>query len=65
MPDWALAAIVSGLVTGLVTYGGLRVEMRWHRADIERAHRRLDVIEAAVFRPRRFPDPIETQRAEP
>lgn len=56
IPDWFLGAALSGVITGLITYGGIRVEMRWHRTDIDRAHKRLDVIEAAIFRPRRTPD---------
>lgn len=57
IPDWVWGAALSGLVTGLITYGGIRVELRWHRTDIDRAHKRLDVIESAIFRPRRMQEP--------
>ena len=37
-------AIGAGLVTGLVTWGGLRVEIRYLRRDVDRAHWRLDQL---------------------
>lgn len=39
-----LIAIGAGLVTGLVTWGGLRVEIRYLRRDVDRAHWRLDQL---------------------
>lgn len=40
-----LPGLVGGLACGLVTWGGLRVELRYLRRDIDRAHNRLDRIE--------------------
>lgn len=44
-------ALGSGLVTGLVTFGGISVKLDWMRADITRiersqdhAHRRIDAV---------------------
>lgn len=39
-----LVALGSGLVTGLVTWGGMRVEIRYLRRDVDRAHWRLDQL---------------------
>ncbi len=39
-----LIALGSGLVTGLVTWGGMRVEIRYLRRDVDRAHWRLDQL---------------------
>ena len=36
------AVIAAGLVQGLVTWGALRVEIRYLRRDVDRAHWRLD-----------------------
>lgn len=44
-----LLALVSALVTGLVTWGGLRVELRWLRRDVDHAHKRLDRLEGALI----------------
>lgn len=49
-----LIAVGSGLVTGLVTWGGLRVELRYLRRDVDHAHHRLDAFERRL---RRLPDP--------
>ena len=40
-----LVSLAGGLACGLVTWGGLRVELRYLRRDIDRAHDRLDRIE--------------------
>jgi hypothetical protein len=40
-----LPSLLGGLACGLVTWGGLRVELRYLRRDIDRAHNRLDRIE--------------------
>lgn len=31
-----IAAVVSGSATGLITWGAMRVEMRWLRRDVDR-----------------------------
>lgn len=47
--------IITGIVTGLVTVGGtwgaVRVELRYHRRDIDRAHRRIDEVERQIYKP--------------
>lgn len=46
MPDWLMAALFSGAVTGLVTWGGVRTELRYMKRDIKAAHARLDKVRA-------------------
>ena len=46
MLEWFLPAVVSGGVAGLIAWGGLWVELRYMRRDIDAAHRRLDKIKA-------------------
>lgn len=41
LPD-LLVALASGAVTGLVAWGGIRVELRYMRRDIGAAHKRMD-----------------------
>lgn len=36
------AAIFAGIVQGLITWGAVRVEIRYLRRDTDRAHWRLD-----------------------
>jgi hypothetical protein len=38
-------ALLSGIVSGLIAWGGLRVELRYHRRDIDRAHERADDLD--------------------
>lgn len=45
-PDWLLAALASGICTGLITYGGIRVELRYMKRGIRDAHSRLNQIKA-------------------
>jgi len=37
-----LIAVVIGLVSGAMTWGAMRVEVRYLRRDVDRAHLRLD-----------------------
>lgn len=46
MLETLAAAVLAGVVSGLVAWGGLRVELRYLRRDIDAAHRRLDNIGA-------------------
>jgi hypothetical protein len=39
-----LFALVTAVATGLVTWGAIRVELRWLRRDVDHAHRRLDRV---------------------
>jgi hypothetical protein len=48
MESW-LPVLVSAVGTGLVTWGALRVELRWLRHDIDGAHKRLDRVEGALI----------------
>lgn len=45
-----LQSIVTGLITGIFSagavWGVLKTEMRFMRRDVDRAHRRLDAINA-------------------
>ncbi len=41
----ALCGLVSGLVTGLLFVGGLRVELRYLRRDLDDHHARLKRLE--------------------
>ncbi len=49
----AASAIATGVIAGLVAWGGLKVELRYHRRDIDRAqstadhaHDRIDDLRA-------------------
>jgi len=44
-----LIALASAVVTGLVTWGGIRVELRWLRRDVNHAHERIDRMEGALI----------------
>lgn len=46
MLEALLTAGLVGAVQGLVIWGGLRVELRYLRRDIDAAHRRLDIAGA-------------------
>jgi hypothetical protein len=35
MPDAILSALISGAVAGLVAWGGVKVELRWLRRDVD------------------------------
>lgn len=55
MPDlWAqiITAVVSGLIggtiTGVAAFAAIRVEIRWHRRDIDDHHRRITQLEEKV-----------------
>ncbi|WP_293762578.1 hypothetical protein [uncultured Aquitalea sp.] len=37
-----LPILLTGAVSGLVTWGGLRVELRYLRRDVDKAHTRID-----------------------
>lgn len=45
-----LTAVLSGLVTGAVTWGAMRVEIRYLRRDVDRAHLRLDSLNCQANR---------------
>ncbi len=37
-----LQGLVAGIAAGLVFFGAVRVELRWLRRDVDRAHSRLN-----------------------
>lgn len=49
MPDWLLAALVTGGATGLVTWGAIKTDLRWHKATIDRHEADLDALWTAHF----------------
>ena len=48
MDSWLLA-LASAIATGLVTWGAIRVELRWLRRDVDHAHKRIDRVESALI----------------
>jgi hypothetical protein len=48
MDSWLLA-LASAVATGLVTWGAIRVELRWLRRDVDHAHKRIDRVEGALI----------------
>lgn len=65
METWVVV-LASSVGTGLVTWGAIRVELRWLRRDVDHAHTRLDRIENALLgrRPGRYTDlPRENEGA--
>lgn len=40
-----LIAAITGIIGGLTTWGGLRVELRYLRRDIDLAHQRIDEMQ--------------------
>ena len=49
MLETLLIALGSAIVTGLVTWGGIRVELRWLRRDVDRLDKRVDRVEGALI----------------
>jgi hypothetical protein len=49
MIDSWLLALVTAVATGLVTWGAIRVELRWLRRDVDHSHKRIDRIEGALI----------------
>jgi hypothetical protein len=46
--SWLLA-LATAAATGFVTWGAMRVELRWLRRDVDHAHKRLDRVEGAMI----------------
>ncbi len=40
-----LQAAIGGVITGGAAWAAIKVHIAWLRADIERAHKRLDMLE--------------------
>ncbi len=40
-----LKSLIGGVITGGAAWMSIRVHIAWLRADIERAHKRLDILE--------------------
>lgn len=49
--DAIIIAIVTGAVSGGVSWGMVRMELRWLRADVDRAHDRIAEIERRLAAP--------------
>lgn len=45
MGEPTIIAILSGAVAGLVAWGGVRIELRWLRRDVDRAHTRINHLQ--------------------
>jgi len=51
-PAWMMFAyvvisgVLAGVIAGAVAYTTIRVQLKWHRRDIDWAHKRLDRLEA-------------------
>lgn len=45
-----LVAAVTGLVSGVATWGAMKVELRWLRRDVDLAHARIDKLPCQVGR---------------
>lgn len=43
-----LPAAVTGLIVGLITWGGIRTELRWLRRDVDLAHERINELDGDV-----------------
>lgn len=41
-----LIAVVSAIINGAVVWGVVSTKLEWLRADVDHAHRRLDMINA-------------------
>lgn len=50
----ALLAVLSGAVSGLLAWGGVRVELRYLRRDVDQAHGRIDRVEQLAARASSF-----------
>ena len=46
MPQWLEGALFSGFAAALMSWGAIRIELRYMRRDINAAHQRLDKIKA-------------------
>lgn len=46
MTDIIVTAVLSGAVSSIATIAALKVELRWVRSEVHRAHKRLDQIGA-------------------
>lgn len=55
---------MSGLVTGAVTWGAMRVEVRYLRRDVDRAHLRLDNLPCGGGYGRRLSDCMTNPKEE-
>lgn len=49
MPDWLLQSIVTAAGGALITWGAIRVELRYLRRDVDRAHLRLDNLPCGQY----------------
>ena len=52
---------MSGAVCGLIAWGGVRVELRWLRADLKSQGARIERLENFLLRHRRVGDRISNE----
>lgn len=50
MTETAIIVMITSAVQAAVTWGIVRTELRWLRADVDHAHKRLDDLVHAVNR---------------
>ena len=50
--DW-LTPLFTAVVSGAVTYGILKTELKYLRRDVDHAHARLDVYDNVIFERRK------------
>lgn len=51
--DAWIIGLVSAIVTGLIAWGGFRMELRWLRADIERTRADIETVRQTASRAHR------------
>lgn len=42
LAGYLMPAVIAGIVSGLTSYGALRVHLAWLRSDVDKAHERID-----------------------
>lgn len=50
MSEAMVIVIVSAVINGAVVWGVVRTELKYHRRDIDHAHKRIDAIERRAGR---------------
>ena len=53
LTDALLIALVTGIASGGVAWGGVKMQLAWMQRELDRAHRRLNLIGAPDADPQR------------